>query len=199
MNWHLLIGIAAAVVHLYAIVPYVKDILRKDGVRPNVVSFALWTLLQLVAIGIMVTSSDGFSWALFVLVASTFGTSFVVVLCLRGYGDDKFGLTEKLCLAIALVAIGLYVVTKDAVLAIGFNIVADLVAAWPTIAKTFRDPRSEAWFPWFLVSLAAALGTLSSEIRDVENLAFPIYLVLVNGLIASLAFAGRGKRPSPVP
>ena len=199
MNWHLLIGIAAAVVHLYAIVPYVKDVLRKDGVRPNVVSFALWTLLQLVAIGIMVTSSDGFSWALFVLVASTFGTSFVVVLCLRGYGDDKFGLTEKLCLAIALVAIGLYVVTKDAVLAIGFNIVADLVAAWPTIAKTFRDPRSEAWFPWFLVSLAAALGTLSSEIRDVENLAFPIYLVLVNGLIASLAFAGRGKRPSPVP
>jgi len=197
MNVHLLIGIVAAIVQLYAIVPYVKDILRRET-RPNVVSWALWTLLQLIAIWIMVTSTDGFSWALFVLIAATLNTSFVVFLCLRGYGDKEFGFVEKACLAIALVAIGLYLVTKDAKLAIGFNIAADLVAAWPTIMKTAKDPRSEAWFPWFLVSVAAALGVISSEIRDAENLAFPVYLALVNGLIAAIAWFGQRRISKPV-
>ena len=198
MNAHLLIGIAAGIIQLYAIVPYVKDILLPDGTRPNVVSWALWTLLQLIAIWIQVTSDGGISWSLILLCATTFNTGLVVVLCLRGYGDKEFGPIEKACLAIALIAIGLYVTTKDAEVALGFNILADLVAAGPTIMKTALNPRSEAWFPWFLVSVAAALGALSSEIRDAENLAFPIYLAIVNGLVAALAFAGRNRNSQPV-
>ncbi|TAK04057.1 hypothetical protein EPO34_02780 [Patescibacteria group bacterium] len=194
MDWHLLIGIAAGVLQVSAIVPYVRDILKRQT-KPNIVSWALWTLIQLIAIWVLVTSEAGFSWSLILLLATTFNTGLVVVLCLMGYGYKEFGHVEKACLTIALVAIALYVFTKDAALSLAFDIVADLVAATPTIVKTFREPHTEAVMPWVMVSVAAALGALSSTIIDVENLALPIYLAFVNGLIAAIAFFGQRAKP----
>lgn len=197
MNWHLLIGIVAGLIQLYAVIPYVRSILARET-RPNVVSWVLWTLLQLITIWIMMTSDGGISWSLILVCAMTFNTSLVVVLCLAGYGDKEFGWVEKACLAIALVTIGLYVATDNGPLAIGFNILADLIAAAPTVWKTWRDPKSEAFGPWAIITVAAVLGVLSVEIASVESIAFPMYLVCVNGSVAALAYFGQRNIPKPV-
>lgn len=196
MDWHVIVGILAGVIQIYAIIPYVKDILKRET-KPNIVSWALWTLIQLVAIWIQVTSADGFSWSLILLIATTFNTGLVVVLCLMGYGYKEFGRIEKSCLVIALVAIGLYAFTRNSELSLAFDIVADLVAALPTFVKTWREPHSEIVGPWVLVAIAAALGTLSSTILDVENLAIPIYLTFSNGTVAALAYFGQIMKPKP--
>lgn len=182
----------AGLVQLYAVIPYVRDILKRET-KPNIVSWFLWTLLQLVAIWIQVSSPTGFSWSIIFLVAMTFNTALVVVLCLMGYGYQKFGKTEKGCFIVALIAIVLFAVTKNGPVALGFDIAADFIAALPTIVKTWREPRTESFLPWFLISIAALLGVFSSTIMSFENLAFPIYLMCVNGLIAVIAFCGQRK------
>ncbi|MDQ5952098.1 MAG: hypothetical protein QG626_225 [Patescibacteria group bacterium] len=197
MNWHIIIGILAGVLQLAAIPSYLKDIL-KGNTRPNIVSWALWTLIQVIGIWVMVTSPDGFSWSLVLLAAATFNTSAVVVLCFLGYGSKEFGRIELICLILALIAIGLWVTVKNSTLTLTFDILADLVAATPTLVKTWKEPRSEAVVPWVMVSAAAFLGALSTTIVDVENLALPIYLGVINGLIALIAYAGQRRTPPPV-
>lgn len=197
MSWHLLIGILAGVIQVTAIVPYVKSILKRET-QPNIVSWALWTLIQVIAIWIQLNADQGFSWSLILLLATTFNTGLVTILCLRGYGYKSFGWVEKLCLASALVAIGLYAWTDNATLSLTFDIIADLIAAVPTLVKTWKEPHTEEVVPWVMVSIAAALGAASSTIIDVENLALPIYLALVNGAIAAVAFVGQRIKTQPV-
>jgi hypothetical protein len=196
MNMYLLIGIVAGIVQLYAIIPYAKSILARET-RPNIVSWILWTLLQLVAIWIQATSGEGFSWSLFLLLAMTFNTSLVVVLCLAGYGDKEFGIIEGASLMLVAVAAGLYAFTRNGPWAIGLNIVGDLIAASPTIVKTWRDPKSEAVGPWAIVTVAAALAVISVENPAFETVGFPAYLICANGLIAALAYIGQ-KKTTPV-
>ncbi len=196
MNWHLLTGITAGLIQLYAIIPYVKSILKRET-KPNIISWTLWTLIQLVAIWIQASSSSGFSWSVILLIAMTFNTSFVVILCLMGYGSKEFGWIEKSCLAIALIAIAFFAFTKNGPIALAFDITADFIAAIPTIIKTWRNPRSEAYGPWLIITVAAALAVFSNETFTAENLSFPIYLTCVNALIAGIAYFGRNK-PKPL-
>ncbi|MEI6511054.1 MAG: hypothetical protein WCO25_03370 [Candidatus Uhrbacteria bacterium] len=198
MNWHLLIGILAGIIQLAGTVPYVKDILRPGGTRPNVVSWSLWLVLQLVAIWIQVTSAGGISWSVLYMVATALVMGLIVVLCLRGYGSKQFGLVEKICIPLAILAIACYVMTRNGALSLVFDIAAYMVADAPTIFKTWRDPRSEAAFPWMIATIAAALGALSSTIMTPENLALPIYLVIGNGLIAAFAFFGQRRKSKSV-
>ncbi len=193
MNIYLAIGIAAGIIQLYAIIPYARSILARET-RPNIVSWTLWTLLQIVTIWIMVTSSEGMSWSLLLLIAMTFNTTLVVVLCLLGYGDKEFGAIEICSLIIVIIAAGLYALTHNAPWAIALNIIGDFVAASPTIWKTWRDPKSEAVEPWAIVTAAAILAVLSVEAPHIESVAFPIYLACVNGVIAGLAFFGQKKK-----
>jgi hypothetical protein len=192
MNWHQVIGILAGIIQIAAIVPYIKDTLNGET-RPNIVSWGLWTLIQLIGIWILLASPDGYSWPLVFLCATTFNTASVVVLCLLGYGSREFGKLEFACLVIALIAIIIWITSNDPLLALSFDISADLVAAVPTLVKTWREPRSEAVVPWAMVSLAAGLGALSTTIVNVENLVLPIYLALVNGAIALVAYVGQSK------
>lgn len=197
MNWHLTVGVIAGFLQVYSVIPYVRDILA-GGTKPNAVSWTLWTLIQLTGIWIQVSSPDGFSWSLILMIATTFNTGLVVFLCALGYGYKKFGPIEWTCLPLALAALALYAVTRNGPLALAFLVVAYVVSDFPTIVKTWKDPLSEATFPWFLAAVATALGVASSTIYDIENLILPIYLTLGNGTIAAFAWFGQRRMSKPV-
>ncbi len=68
---------------------------------------------------------------------------------------------------------------------------ADFIIAIPTIAKTYREPFTETASSWFLIALAAVFSVVSTTKYDASNLAFQIYLVLINSLVWGLAFFGQ--------
>lgn len=184
MDWHIALGIIAGIIQVAAMAPYLKSILKRET-KPNIVTWTLWTCLQLIAL--MAQFSHGASWSVIWLVATTFNTSLVVILCLLGYGYGKIGRVEKVCFFLCVVAVGFWQLTAAAALAIGFSILADVISAVPTLVKTWKEPETETPFPWFMVSFAALLGAFSTTIFNFENLAFSIYLTILNGSIALLA------------
>jgi hypothetical protein len=191
MDWHLPVAALAGAVQVSSIVPYVRDMLR-GTTRPNVVSWSLWTLLQVIAI--FAQLSAGASWSIVLLFAMTFNTSLVVVLCLMGYGYTKYGLVDYACFAFALGAILLWQATNEPLVALVLAVVADLIAALPTIVKTIRDPYSEIPLAWSLGGFSGLLGIISLTRFDVANLIYPVYILVTNALIACLAFFGREPR-----
>jgi hypothetical protein len=188
INFHLILGIIAGLLSMLAVVPYIKDIIH-GTTRPNVVSWSLWVLLLVISIWAQI--SDGSSWSVIFLVGDLIGTSSIVVLCLMGYGYGKYGAVEWVCLALSVLAIILWQVTNEPLLAIICAVVADATAAVPTVVKTYRDPWSEVPTGWFMVALGGILAILSTIIWNSTNLLFPLYILLINGIIGLVALTGR--------
>ncbi|MDP2692870.1 MAG: hypothetical protein Q8O88_04495 [bacterium] len=168
---------------------YIKDILQGGETRPNAVSVFLWTVLQAIALAAQLKA--GASLSVVIVIFVTLNTAIVTVLALSGYGYRKYGWVDFFCLVLAVAAIVGWQVTGNPVLAIGFAIAGDLFACVPTAVKTYKEPRSEHVPAWALITVASVLGVLSTDRLDMANLAFPLYLVVSNGAIFSLAYFGR--------
>ncbi|MBI2474271.1 MAG: hypothetical protein HYV68_01080 [Candidatus Taylorbacteria bacterium] len=183
-DWHLILGIISGVIGAASIVPYVYDILY-GTTRPNIVTSSVWTLLQ----GIVVAAqwSAGASWSIILPAVLCFNTAFVTVLCLRGYGYKNYGLIDKLCFVLALLAIVLWQITANPLVGLLLAIVADLLATVPTIVKTYKEPRSESLPAWLMSIVASVLALISTTRLDVANVAYPIYFIGVDITITFLA------------
>lgn len=194
MDWHLILGIVSGLLTFFAIFPYIKDILH-GTTRPNVVSWALWTLL--LAISLLAQVSAGASWSALMIFADLLGTGVILALCLGGYGYKKYGAIDWICAVLAIVAIVLWQLAHQPVFAIALAALADFLAAIPTLIKSWKDPWSEDPTQFLMISGGGLLAVLSTTIINPANIIFPAYLCVLNGTIGLLAFSGRKLKHKP--
>lgn len=171
-------------------IPYVIDSVY-GKTRPNLVSFTIWTILEL--IGIAAQIQAGASWSLVLIIVATVNTSIGVILALIGYGYKGYSSLDVICFIGAILAIILWRATNQPVLAIGLVIVADFLGLVPTIKKTYRDPDSENRLAWLLISIAAILSIFVTTKFDLANLLYPGYMVVADTTIFMLTFFGNRK------
>lgn len=188
MDYHIVLAALSGVLEVASVVPYIRDIVKGET-RPNVVSFVLWTTLQVIAL--LAQLKAGASWSAIVVVMLTLSNLVILVFAFRGYGYRKYGYLDGVSFALCVGALVAWQTTGNPLLAIFFSIVADVCASIPTLVKTYREPRTEHAGAWGLVTLALLLGTLSTERYDAANLAMPFYLTLMMGTIFILALRGR--------
>jgi hypothetical protein len=189
MDWRTALGIAAGIITLVSILPYIVDILR-GLTRPNLVTWWLWTLNG----GILAFAqyTAGASWTLVVVVAATISTAMVAVLAVP-FGQRDYGLFDAVCLVMALTALGGWWWTKDPLAAIVLAVVAEIFAVSPTIAKIWHAPETETPSTFWLTAFATILSMIASTKFDLANLLFPVYFIAVNTLIAVMATRGRRR------
>lgn len=186
-DWHATLGLLSGLLIFLAIVPYIRDVLR-HRTRPNAVSWFGWTLL--LSIGAAAQINEGASFSVFLLVGDLIGTGITFLLSLQ-YGVTRYTLFDRLSLIFGLLAIGMWVATQNPLTALMFSVVADLIVSLPTVKKAITDPLSETPSSFVMFALAAALGVVSTTKVDVANLLFPIYLFVINGVIAVASLRGR--------
>lgn len=173
-------GILAVGVAVADTIPYVRDILR-GMTRPHRGTWLVWGVLAVV-----VTCSqhaDGASWSVLVAAAQAGLTLGVFVLSIRR-GEGGLGRLDVLMLAVAAGGIAGWTVADEPIVATVCIIVADLVAAAMMMPKTFRDPGSETLSTFGLASLSGLLAACAVGGVDAGLLLYPVYLCVVNGMIA---------------
>jgi hypothetical protein len=190
LNWHIACAALSGVLEVVSFIPYVRDMVRGQT-RPNAVSFGIWAALQGVALAAQLKA--GPSWSAIMMGGLTLSATTIAILALKGYGYRRFDRIDKICLGIAVLAIAALLMSP--VFAIGLAIIGDLCAVIPTVRKVYREPHTEHAGAWGLITLGTFFGTLSTEIIDVANLAFPIYVTIVCGSIYGLAYFGQKRSP----
>ncbi len=188
-NWHLILAIVGGTIAFLSIVPYIKDILH-GTTRPNIVSYSLWFFL--LGIGMLGQISSGASWSIIFMTGDLLAVVVVIALCLAGYGYGKYGKLEVVCTMLAIIAIIAWQATGEPLYAIIFALIADILAAVPTVVKAYRDPKSEIAAAWFMVAIGGVFGIISNTVFDLPNMLFPVYIVIINSTVGILAL--RGKR-----
>ena len=186
-----LLGIAAAVVSVVDLVPYVRDTLRSET-RPHRGTWLIWSALGATAFASQL--ADGGSWSLAMVGTQAAAMTLVFVLSLR-FGTGGVGAWDLCLLGAAAVGVAGWVVAAQPVVATLFVVVADAAGVALMLPKTWRDPWSETLSTYVLAGAAGALGAGSVGAMDVSLLLYPVYFAVVNG--ATAAFIAYRRRTIP--
>lgn len=173
----------AVVVQLIGKASYIKDTL-KAKTKPNRMSWLLWAVAPLIAFSAEV--SDGVKLAAIPVFISGFAPLLVLAASFANRNSYwKLEKSDYLCGLFSLLALLLWGITKEPMVAIGLAIISDLFATIPTLVKSWKYPETET-ADAFSAGLFSALTSFTAiKTWNFSSVAFPAYLVIVN---ASLVF-----------
>ena len=167
-----------AAVQLAGAISYIKETL-KGNTKPNKVSWLLWSVAPLIAT--FAAISDGVRWSVLPVFMSGFPPLLVLLASFvnkKSYWKlEKFDYLCGLCSVLALVLWG---ITKEPVIAIIFAIASDAFAAIPTLMKSWKYPETET-VDVYAAGLFGSLTIFAAvKMWSFTEVAFPVYLVMVN-------------------
>ena len=172
-----LVGAAGAVAYLVNTV--------KGKVKPNRVTFLLWSVVPFIAFFAQIRQGVGLE------ALMTFSTGFLPLLVFIASFMNKQAVWkvtrfDLICGFLSLAGLVLWLITKVGNVAIFFSIVADGLAALPTIVKAYKFPDTEIAWPWIATVIGVILTLLTIPAFTFANSGFILYILVVNTLIYTL-------------
>jgi len=158
--------------------------------QPNRITWLLWGIFPMVIfVAQRAQGVEGLSWASFVA-----GFMPLLVFAASFYNKKAYWKSEPrdyYLMAAAVIGIILWAITKNPNLALLFSLLADMLAAVPTLIKSYRHPRSESWIAYAISTFGFGISFLSVQTYTFADTAFVAYLFILNGAFAVLASRGR--------
>ena len=157
----------------------------RGTVKPNRVTWLLWTIAPLVAFAAELAQGVGIE------SLTTFVVGFVpLVIFSASFVNKKsvWHLTrfDLVCGTLSFLGLTLWYVTKVGNIAILFAMIADALAAAPTLVKSYHFPETEDYRIYFFGVVNAAIGILAISQWNFEHFGFPLYLLVLNLLLVLL-------------
>lgn len=180
-----LFNISGTASYLYAVI--------KGQAKPNKVTWFLWALAPLIAFTAQIVEGIG------IVSLMTFAVGLgPLLIFLTSFLNRKSGWKitgfDLFCGAISFLAIILWVVTKDAFVALLLAITADAVACIPTLAKSWSYPETEDYKAYLFAGISAAITLLTIKTWTFFNYSFPLWILLICLIFVVLIKFKPGKR-----
>jgi hypothetical protein len=180
-----LLGAAGTVAYLVSTV--------RGRVRPNRVSFLLWSVVPMIAFFAQIRQGVG------LVALMTFSTGFLpftvfIASFFNKKSEWKLTMFDLTCGILSVAGLVLWMVTKVGNIAILFCIIADGLAAVPTVMKAYRYPDTEIAWPWIATSVGVILTLLTISKWTFANSGFILYILFINILIYCLVQFRWGER-----
>jgi hypothetical protein len=165
----------------------------KGKIRPNRVSFLLWSIAPFIAFAAQIKQGVGLESLM------TFSTGFLplttfIASFINKKAEWKVTRYDLICGFLSIIGLLLWMITKVGNVAIFFSIVADGFAAVPTIIKAYKYPDTELAWPWIATSFGVVLTLLTIKGLTFANSGFIVYIFLLDTLIFSLVQFRVGER-----
>jgi hypothetical protein len=179
--------ILSSLLTVVSAIPYIVAIIR-GTTKPRVVSWLIWSVLT--AIAGVASYADGQYAAAILMLFVTLETLAVVVLGLK-HGDRKFARLDIVCLLGAAAGIILWQIFDSPAFAVLATLLIDLLGGIPTLVHSWRKPFEETWQTYALSSLASVCTVIAAGNWQITSVAFPLYLVAINLVLAVLLLLRR--------
>jgi hypothetical protein len=157
----------------------------KGKVRPNRVSFLLWSIAPFIAFAAQMDQGIGLESLM------TFSTGFLpftvfIATFVNKKSEWKVTTFDMVCGVLSILGLILWMITSEGNVAIAFSIIADAFAAVPTLVKSYKYPDTEIAWPWLATSFGVVLTLLTLQGLTFANSGFILYILLVNTVIFCL-------------
>ena len=169
--------IVGAIINLLASYVYIKDTLQ-GKTKPNRVTWFLWSLAPFIATAAAIT--EGVSWAVLPVFMSGCCPFLILLASFVNKGSYwKLSKFDYSCGIVSLLAIALWWLSKEPVVAMIFAIMGDALAGIPTIKKAWVFPETESRITYIMSLIAVSTSFFAVKSGSFLEIAFPIYLVLM--------------------
>ncbi|MCT4617396.1 MAG: hypothetical protein N4A38_04260 [Candidatus Gracilibacteria bacterium] len=174
--------IFAVLINSFGAFIYILNTL-KGKTKPNRITWLIWATAPLVGSAGMI-ASEGFVWSALPVFMSGF---LPLLVFLSSFVNKKsywkLGHLDYTCLSFALLAIILWQITDNPLLAIIFSVLADGLGAIPLLIKMYKYPETETISPFFTGLIANISALIVIKNWTIEEYLFPVYLLSICSLI----------------
>jgi len=174
----------AAAFSLIAAFAYIRAMF-KGHAKPNRVTWLMWSVAPFVATAASVSMGADLA-ALPVFMAGFAPFMIFVASFLSKKAYWKLSTFDYACGGVSALAVLLWFLTSDPFLAIALSIIADALAAAPTIIKAWHEPKTESIWPFLIGALTPFTSFLVASTLSISEVSFPSYLILINLLLVCL-------------
>lgn len=164
----------------------------KGKVKPNRVTWFLWSIIPFIAFVAQIKQGVG------IQSLTTFMAGFTPLLIFFASFVNKnaywkLGRFDIVCGVLSFIGILLWYITQVGNIAIVMSIIADALAAIPTIVKSYHAPETEDYKIYFLGAISAAITLLTIKIWSFAYFGWPLYTLILITFMAILIRFKLGK------
>jgi len=168
---------------------YAKDTVISGTTKPNKVSWLMWAIAPLIAA--VASYADGVRLAALPVFVAGFGSLLIFLASfINPKSYWKLENFDYICGALSGLALLLWWLTKEPLVAIIFAIVSDAFASVPTVIKSWKHPKTESGTLYISALFNVLTGFFALKMFSISELAFPIYLVLLNIILITGIYRG---------
>jgi len=179
---HAALGYASGAIFFLAVIPYVVDIL-KGNTKPNRSAYAIWSVVNIVLVLSYIES--GASTTIWYGVCAAMSALLILGLSIkRGMGG--FSKLDISCFFIAMMAVVLWVWTKNPAVALYSSVLAYGLGHLPVLKKAYLAPKTENALSWALNWVASVLNIFALTSFSMSGAFFPIVATVLDTAIAAL-------------
>lgn len=194
------IGAVAGIMVVGNIIPYAWRTYERK-ITPHLTSWALWTLIGLALL--LTYRSSGAAANVWPAVFGFTNPLLITVLLLgRGERFTKLSALDKVCLAMGLLALGVWTYVRGdprtAQYSLYLAIFADACAGIPTFVFLWGSPQEDRPFAWTFYGLGYGLAIFAISEKTFANYILPIYMFTGSMIVASILSFYRIKRRIPL-
>lgn len=168
---------------------YFKDIFA-NKTKPHAFSWLVWALLT--GIAFFGQLSDGAGPGAWVTAATALVSCVICVLAIKK-GEKNITRSDKLNLLGAGIALSLWLVTSEPLLAVILITIVDFLGFMPTIRKSYQKPHEETLASYALAGLKFVLAIIALDNYTVATWLYPASLVAANGFFVCMLVVRRRK------
>jgi len=174
-------GLVAVVLAFISSFIYIRDIFR-GNTKPHTYTWLIWAIVTAIAfLGQVVSGGGPGAWA---TGASTLVTIFVFFLSFK-YGTDNITTFDKVCLALALMAMLPWLLAESVLWSVILASAIDMIGFFPTMRKTWHAPTSESLSSMWVDSAKHTLSIVALRNYSMVNWLYPAMVLVTKVIIIS--------------
>ncbi len=176
INWTIAFGGIATAIAVYSYIPYFIGI-YKGTTKPHSFSWFLWGILTVIAFVIQILNDAGpGAWVTgFTMIACLF-----IAACGIRHFHENVRPIDWGCLIFSLLAIPIWLITDEPILAVLMITLIDYVGTYPTIRKSWVAPETEVAQTYFLSSVKFIFSIFAMSDINFVNSFYPAALIVLN-------------------
>jgi hypothetical protein len=173
-------GILSLILSVIAYLPYLYSIQQRK-VRPHMFTWGVWFITNGIGFFAQITRGAGpGSWS---TGLTMFFCACVFILSFSR-GEKNITRSDWIALVLSLVAIVIWLITKEPLGSVIMAIIVNTLGTFPTLRKSWLRPREERVLTWSILSLRAIISLFALEAYSPVTVLFPVAVILTSGGIA---------------
>lgn len=176
MSLKILFTILSVIAGLSAFFPYLLDVFR-NKTKPHAFTWLIWGITQGTATTALWVGGGGLA-----TISLTIGTFLVLLVFLLSLKQGTRHITKSdiISLIFAIIAIMIWWLTNNPLIAVWLVVVVDLVGYYPTFRKSYSHPWDETLLSWAIWPVANMFTILALESYNLLTLSYIVPIFVTN-------------------